>query len=80
MAVVDIDAALTPYLAAAAAEMALGAAIPWPFSADDAPVALLRLIAKAALASPEAGGPHTDRLLSELIDRDVPVLTGQFVG
>lgn len=62
----EIPAQLIPFMAAAAAEMALGAGIPWRFSADDPPVALLRLIAKAGIKDPQAGGPHTDRLLAQL--------------
>lgn len=64
--VVEIEDQLVPFMAAAAAEMALGAGIPWQFSADDPPVALLRLIAKAGIKDPQAGGPHTDRLLARL--------------
>lgn len=62
----DIDDRLVPFLAAAAAELAFGAEIGWRFSADDAPVALLRLIAKVGVKDPHVGGPHTDRLLSQL--------------
>lgn len=65
--VAEIDDRVVPFLAAAAAEMALSAGIPWRFSADDPPVALLRLIAKIAIKDPQAGGPHTDRLLAQLI-------------
>lgn len=62
----DIDAALVPLLAAAAAEVAFATGIPWSRSGDDPPVALLRLIAKVAIRNPTAGGPHTDLLLSHL--------------
>ena len=64
--VAEIPSTLVPYLAAAAAELALLADIPWRFSADDPPVALLRIIAKATLRRPDAGGPHTARLLDQL--------------
>jgi hypothetical protein len=64
--VTDIDAAWLPFLAAAAAELASVAGISWRFSSDDPAVALLRLIAKATIACPEASGPHTGRLLAQL--------------
>jgi hypothetical protein len=63
----DIEATLVPYLAAATAELALMAGIPWRFSADDPPVSLLRMIAKVAIMQPHTGGPHTARLLDQLI-------------
>lgn len=66
LSVADIDDALVPFLAAAGAESALVAGIRWSFGADDPPVALLRLIAKAALRCPDASGPHTTRLLAAL--------------
>lgn len=62
----DIEPTLVPYLAAAAAELALVAGISWRFSVDDTAVALLRLIAKVALSEPTANGPHTSRLHAEL--------------
>ncbi|MFN3257879.1 MAG: hypothetical protein ACE37B_19540 [Ilumatobacter sp.] len=62
----DIDRSLVPYLAAAAAELAMLANVAWRFSGDDAPVALLRLIAKITIRHPEIGGPHTHRLLEQL--------------
>ncbi len=64
--VADIGPALVPHLAAAAAELALVSGIPWRFSSDDPPVALLRLVAKATIACPDASGPHTARLLALL--------------
>lgn len=64
--VADLDSHVVPYLAAAAAELALLAGIPWRFSADDPPVALLRMIAKVSMRTPRAGGPHTARLLDQL--------------
>ena len=64
--VAEIPSTLVPYLAAAAAELALLAGIPWRFSADDPPVALLRIIAKATLHQPDAGGPHTARLSDQV--------------
>ena len=64
--VADIDPQIVPFLAAAAAELAFLAGIPWRFSADDAPVALLRLIAKATMLHPNASGPHTARLVDQL--------------
>ncbi len=71
MEVCDVDAPLVPYMAAAAAEMALVAGIAWRFSADDAPVALMRLIAKVAIKEPNAGGSHTERLLAQLVGRSL---------
>lgn len=65
--VADITASLVPYMAAAAAELALTSGVPWRFSVDDAPVALLRVIAKATIKNPQAGGPHTARLLAQLL-------------
>lgn len=62
----DIDAALTPFLAAAGAEVAAVAGVPWRFSSDDAVVLLLRLISRVAIVAPDAGGPHTTRLLDKL--------------
>lgn len=64
--VADIDPAWLPFLAAAAAELASVAGISWRFSTDDPAVALLRLIAKATIACPDASGPHTGRLLALL--------------
>jgi hypothetical protein len=65
--IADIGATLVPYLAAAAAELALMADVPWRFSVDDPPVALLRMIAKVAIMQPHTGGPHTARLFDQLI-------------
>jgi hypothetical protein len=62
----DIEPALVPYLAAAAAELALVAGIPWRFGVDDPPVALLRMIAKVGSRRPDAGGAHTTRLFDRL--------------
>ncbi len=64
--VTEIDDRLVPYLAAAAAELALLTDIPWRFSVDDPPVALLRLIARATISRPDVGGPHTARLFEQL--------------
>jgi len=64
--VCDIDQTLIPDLAAAATELALGARIPCRFGTDDAPVCLVRLIAKVAITQPDCGGPHTARLLNKL--------------
>ncbi len=64
--VAQIDERIVPYLAAAAAELALLADIPWRFSTDDPPVALLRLIARTTMSHPDVGGPHTARLLEQL--------------
>ena len=62
----DLGPALVPFLAAAAAELALVAGIPWKFTVDDAPVAMLRAIAKVAGIGPESSGPHTGRLSTQL--------------
>lgn len=64
--VADIEPDIVPFLAAAAAELALLADIPWRFSADDPPVALLRMIARATMARPQASGPHVARLVDRL--------------
>ena len=58
--------ALTPFLAAAGAEIALVADIRWRFSADNATVSLLRLISRGSLAKPDATGPHIQRLFEQL--------------
>lgn len=65
----DIDNGLTPFMAAAAAELALLAGVEWRFSADDPPVALLRMIAKCGIIAPEASGPHTARLAEAIGSR-----------
>lgn len=62
----DIDAALVPLLAAAAAEVALATGIPWRHSSEDSPVPLVRLIMKVAVRNPTASGPYTARLLDRL--------------
>lgn len=64
--VADLGAHIVPYLAAATAELALLAGKPWRLSADDPPVALLRMIAKVTMRQPHLGGPHTARLLEQL--------------
>lgn len=64
--VAAIESDLVPFLAAAAAELAFGAGIAWRLSTDDPAVALLRLIAKVAITSPDIGGPHTTRLFEQL--------------
>lgn len=64
--VADIETHLVPFLAAATAELALEAGIAWRLSTDDPPVALLRMIAKVAITSPNVGGPHTTRLFEQL--------------
>ena len=64
--VADIESHLVPLLAAATAELALGAGIAWRLASDDPPVALLRMIAKVAIRSPDVGGPHTTRLFEQL--------------
>ena len=63
----DITDELTPYLAAAVAELALNADVPWRFGPDDAPVALLRMIAKVALHTPRATGIHLSALAQQLV-------------
>lgn len=62
----ELGSGLLPLLAAAAAEIASVAGIGWRFSTDDASVALLRLIARASIARPDASGPHTARLFDAL--------------
>lgn len=66
MEIADIRPGSLPFLAAAAAELASVAGIPWRFSTDDPVVALIRVIAKATIACPDASGPHTARLLDHL--------------
>lgn len=65
----DVGAHLVPFLAAATAEVALGADIAWRLSTDDPAVALVRMIAKVAINSPDVGGPHTARLHEQLVQR-----------
>lgn len=65
----DIDPALAVDLSAATAELALPAGLSWTFRADDPPIALLRMLARIAMRCPDAGGPHTARLLDRLLDR-----------
>lgn len=64
--VADIGDALVPHLAAAAAELAITTGTSWSVTADDAPVVLLRIIAKVNLRHPEATGPHTAGLFALL--------------
>lgn len=64
--VADLPEQITPFLAAAGAEIALVAGIKWRFSADDVIVVLLRLISRGAIAKPGATGPHTQRLYEQL--------------
>jgi len=78
----DIPEHVVPYLAAATAEAVLVADVRWRFSADNAPVALLRMISRAAMAAPTATGPHLQRLYEQLTqlgdagERTVRRLTG----
>ncbi len=64
----ELPARITPFLAAAGAEIAFVADIRWRFSPDDPNVALLRLISRGAIAKPDATGPHTQRLFDELLN------------
>lgn len=64
--VAEIDPAWLPFMAAAGAELAHSAGIPWRFGDDDPAIVLLRLIAKATITCPDASGPHTSRLLALL--------------
>lgn len=61
--VAELPPALTPYLAAAAAELAEQADVPWRMSIDPAQIALLRLLARITIVAPNASGPHTTVLL-----------------
>jgi|GEM_PF-2619420 len=70
--VADIAGDLVPYLAAAAAELALLAEIPWRFSVDDPAVTFLRLIAKVAIAKPNTGSEHTSRLRDVMLEHGSP--------
>ena len=63
----NITPELVPYLAAAAAELAQIACFESRVPTADAPVSLLRLIAKVAITQPDAGGPHTGRLRDQLL-------------
>lgn len=65
--VTDIEPHLVPFLAAATAELAPEAGIAWRLSNDDPAVALVRMIAKIAITSPDVGGPHTTHLLEQLL-------------
>jgi len=64
--VADLPERVIPYLAAATAEAAFVAGVRWRFVADTAPVALLRMLSRAALRTPTATGPHLQRLFEEL--------------
>jgi len=65
-AVAELPEHVVPYLAAATAEAAFVAGVRWRFSTDTAPVALLRMLSRAALANPTATGPHLQRLYEQL--------------
>ena len=62
----DITPEMLPYLAGTAAELAQLAGITARFSADDAPVTFLRMIAKVALTQPDLVGPYTGKLREHL--------------
>ena len=62
----EITSELHPYLAAAAAELLHIVDVDARLPVGDAPVALLRLIAKVALIEPTATGIHTRRLGEQL--------------
>jgi hypothetical protein len=65
----DLTPTLLPLLADAARELARAAGIAWswpPDGRDDPPVALVRLVARAAGRAPHAAGPHTARLVDVL--------------
>lgn len=64
--VVDLGDDVLPPLAAAAAELAIVSGISWRPLVDDAPVALLRFIAKVAIRTPQVGGTNTGRLVDQL--------------
>lgn len=55
-----------PAMAQAASELASASGLPSDITANDPPVAIVRLMTKAALMCPEATGPHTARLLTVL--------------
>jgi len=60
--VANLDPPIVPYLAAAAAELAIASGTPWRSTPDALPIALLRMIAKIGIVDPTASGPHTARL------------------
>lgn len=62
----DLPSELNPYLAAAAAELALDANLPWRLRPDDEVVVLLRLIARVALDNPQATGVQLRALYQRL--------------
>ena len=68
---------ITPFLAAASAEVASIAGIRWQFSPDDTVVVLLRIIARGAIAKPNARGPHTQRLFERIVELGRPGQTVQ---
>lgn len=66
-AVSELTPELVPFIAAAAAELVHIAAIAGHMPGGEGVVALLRKIAKVAIAHPEVGGIHTHRL-GELLE------------
>lgn len=62
----EIPPYITPFLAAAGAELALIADIDWRFGTDVPAVGMVRLIARVAIVAPHAGGLHTQRLADQL--------------
>lgn len=62
---------ITPYLAAASAELASMTAAPWLRNGDGLTVGLLRTIAREALVNPDATGVHIQRLFAELEDLEL---------
>ena len=62
----ELPPTFTPCLAAAAAELAEEANIPWRVTIDPAQIALLRLIAKITILAPDTSGPHTATAIQHL--------------
>ena len=65
-AVAELPPVLTPYIAAAAAELTEQSDVAWRLSGDSAQIALLRIIARVTILAPDASGPHTAALIRQL--------------
>ena len=53
-------------LALAVAELSAGAGVPWPWTADDPTVALVRAVAKLSIVAPDVVGDAAGQLVDRL--------------